>query len=103
MQEIKRITEDRDRGKGYSPTRQSAIFWHCAVRIMLWKLHWKKNLKLSPINNESGAVAKSYIRKGFLIYLIYEEMFKYLVQEIKRITEDRDRGKGYSPTRQSAK
>ena len=26
-----------------------------------------------------------------------------LVQEIKRITEDRDRGKGYSPTRQSAK
>ena len=47
VQEIKRITEDRDRGKGYSPTRQSAkyvestdpIFWHCAVRIILWKLH----------------------------------------------------------------
>ena len=41
MQEIKRITEDRDRGKGYSHTRQSAIFWHCAVRKMLWKLHGK--------------------------------------------------------------
>jgi len=41
VQEIKRITEDRDRGKGYSHTRQSAIFWHCAVRKMLWKLHGK--------------------------------------------------------------
>jgi hypothetical protein len=27
VQEIKRVTEDRDRSKGYSPARQSAIFW----------------------------------------------------------------------------
>jgi hypothetical protein len=26
---------------------------------------------------QSGAVAKSYMRKGFLIYVLYEEMRKY--------------------------
>ncbi len=35
-------------------------------------------------------------------YLKHTDKKENLVQEIKRITEDRDRGKGYSPTRQCA-
>ena len=54
VQEIKRITEDRDQGKGYSPTRQSAkyvestdlIFWHCAYNVMEDTL--KKKFKKFP-------------------------------------------------------
>jgi hypothetical protein len=39
----------------------------------------KKEKKIFLIYREiqSGAVAKSYRRKGFLLYVLYEEMLKY--------------------------
>jgi hypothetical protein len=49
------------------------------IRIKLFTAHTdKKENKIFLIYKEiqSGAVAKSYMRKGFLIY---EEMHKYLV------------------------
>jgi hypothetical protein len=32
-----------------------------------------------PYRIQNGAVAKSYMTKGFLIHILYEEMRKYLI------------------------